>query len=147
VERRRFRGSRKGGPPAQSAAPASQVAAPAPDPKQNQQCLSAFQNSSAGQVVKFGSLLSFVDDALGTAKVWGEAMITKYSYFRIAEMAGQSLRFGGSITPVTTVAKPLIGRAATAGVAAATVADLMVRGTCSMAANPDMANAALRAIP
>lgn len=62
----------------------------------------------------------------------------KGSYFKIAEMAGQSLQSAGEITPVTTVAKPLVADFATGGVALATLTDAGVRSACTEAAYPYM---------
>lgn len=102
-----------------------------PSKQTYQQCVSSFQNTTVGKVVKFGSVLSFASSFWNTAKAWGEAIVVKGSYFKIAELAGQSLQSGGEVTAVTTVAKPLVGLAATSGVLLATGIDIEVRLVCA----------------
>ncbi len=141
-----------GGPPYGPAppVPASKVTKPTPqaplfDTKAYQQCVSSFQGSAAGKVVKFGSLVSFMDDAWGTAKLWGEAITVKFSLLQAFEMGAKSA--GGGSTPLTLV-KPAVGTAATAGMAVATVADVLARETCAAGAStPELNNAAVAGIP
>jgi RHS repeat-associated protein len=101
-------------------------------------CMASFNNSTAGKVVQFGSVLSFASNFWDTAKNWGEAIFVKGSYFKVAEMAGQSLQPAGEITPVTTVAKPLVADLATGGIALATLTDAGARSVCTQAAYPYM---------
>ena len=117
-----------------------------PDPKQlatlqtlQQACMSSFQNSTAGKVVQFGSLLSFFDNAWSTTKEWTAAFVIKGGYVKIAETAGQSLQSAGEITPVTTVAKPLVGTAATIAVGFATGLDANQRARCAGLSDPNAA--------
>ncbi len=56
-----------------------------------QECNSSFRNTTLGKVVQFGSFLSFADNFWGTAKNWGETIATKGAYFKIMELAGQSV--------------------------------------------------------
>jgi RHS repeat-associated protein len=106
--------------------------------KQYDQCMAGFDNSTVGKAVQFGSLLSFATNFWNTATNWAETIIGKGSYVKIAEVAGQSLQPAGEVTPVTTVAKPIVGDLALAGVAIATVTDAEARSACYQGANPDL---------
>ncbi len=100
------------------------------------QCLSGYQSSTLGKVISFGSVLSFAGNFVGTAKEWIGTLAIKGGYFKIAEVAGQSVTAAGETTGVTTVAKPLIGQAGTLGVFGATTADLAMRAGCSIGNDP-----------
>jgi hypothetical protein len=112
----------------------------APDPNVEQKvraCESGIRNSMAGKVVAFGSLASFVDNAWDTAKSWAEAILTKGTYVKIMEVAGQSVTPAGETTYITTVVKPAVGKAATMGMVLATVTDLASRSGCRIANDPN----------
>jgi hypothetical protein len=146
VRLRQQESTRKGVPPAQQHPPGGNGTPPATkfDEKAYQQCMSPFQNSTVGKVVQFGSLLSFVDNAVATAKLWGEAITVKFLLVQAFDMGPKSA--GGTGTPVGIV-KPVIGKLATAGMALASTTDAMVRVVCASGADPGSANAALSAIP
>jgi hypothetical protein len=63
----------------------------APNPKVEQsvkECVSGWQNSTAGKVAAFGSFLSFADSFWKTAESWAEVIGTKGAYFKLMEIAG-----------------------------------------------------------
>ena len=115
-------------------------------PQTLQKCMSGYQKSTAGKVIRFGSFLSFTDNFRATLSLWSEAIGTKYAYFKVMEVVGQSLHNPGEVTPITTVVKPTVGKVATTATLMATTADLMARGTCAMEASPDLANMALQSV-
>jgi RHS repeat-associated protein len=101
-----------------------------------QECNSSWTGSTAGKFVGFGSLLSFVDDFGRTLKSWAEVIGTKGAYWKIMEIAGQSVTPAGETTYVKTVAKPIVGKVGTVGLVLATSADLSARAGCRIANDP-----------
>ncbi len=94
------------------------------------ECTSSFRNSATGKVIQFGSLLSFADNFWGTATTWGETIATKGAYFKVMELAGQSVTPAGEVTYITTAVNPAVGAAGTLGIGLATVMDYAARTNC-----------------
>jgi hypothetical protein len=125
-------------------------------------CVVNFYNSKAGQAAKFGSPLALMPgwnpEWRSNLKEWGTAIFGK-----LGGLLGSGATAGVATTEITTLrgtvavgSKLELGTAATLeaienvakpAMVVATAADIMAHGTCAMAADPALANAALQSIP
>jgi hypothetical protein len=93
-----------------------------------------FNNSTFGKVVKFGSLLSFLDELPATAKQWTEVIALKGGYLGVVKYAANSLHDAPEVSPVST-GIDVLGNAGLVGIGAATFADASARSNCSYMQN------------
>src|SRR5690242_12421872 len=131
----------KGAPPAgggvcplNSAGVSSCVAAPQTPAQKKQQCLANIYKTPFGKALQFGSALSFIDDLVGTAVNWGEAISTKTILVRAFQAGANSAAPEGTISPVAKVAGPLAKGLGKVGVGLATLTDAGMRAGCAVQA-------------
>ena len=126
----------RGGGGAGKTSPQKPIGQPNPAVEQNvQACTAAYENSSVGKVIAFGSVLGFANNFWRTAKNWAEVITVKGATFEVFYAGANSA--AGGVSPVTATLRPVVGKLGTIGIVTASSADVAARAGCRIGNDPN----------